>query len=92
MIQTEIGYTTPDTISVRGKNLATELLGHIDFVDMIIFVFYGRLPEAREKAMLNLLLVLTTDHGLTPSAVSARLESTRIWRWLVLKCLATRSE
>lgn len=73
MIQTEIGYTTPDTISVRGKNLATELLGHIDFVDMIIFVFYGRLPEAREKAMLNLLLVLTTDHGLTPSAVSARL-------------------
>jgi citrate synthase len=73
MIQTEIGYTTPDTISVRGKNLATELLGHIDFVDMIIFVFYGRLPEPREKAMLNLLLVLTTDHGLTPSAVSARL-------------------
>ena len=27
MIKTEIGYTTPETITVRGKNLATELLG-----------------------------------------------------------------
>lgn len=73
MIKTDIGYTTPDTITVRGKNLADELLGKIDFVDMIIFSFYGRMPEQREKAMLNLLLVLCTDHGLTPSAVSARL-------------------
>ena len=73
MIKTEIGYTTPDTITVRGKNLATELLGKVDFVDMIILLFYGRLPEEREKVMLNLLLVLTADHGLTPSAVSARL-------------------
>jgi citrate synthase len=57
MIKTEIGYTTPDTITVRGKNLATELLGKVDFVDMIILLFYGRLPEEREKVMLNLLLV-----------------------------------
>ena len=73
MIKTDIGYTTPETITVRGKNLADELLGKVDFVDMIIFAFYGRMPEPREKAMLNLLLVLTTDHGLTPSAVSARM-------------------
>ena len=47
MIKTEIGYTTPDTITVRGRDLATELLGKIEFVDMIILLFYGRLPVER---------------------------------------------
>jgi len=73
MIKTEIGYTTPDAITVRGKDLATELMGRVDFVDMIILTFYGRMPSDREKAMLNLLMVVATDHGLTPSAVSARM-------------------
>lgn len=73
MIKTEIGYTTPDRITVRGKDLADEVIGKIDFVDMIIFTFYGRLPDEREKRMLNVLLVTTADHGLTPSAISARL-------------------
>lgn len=73
MLKTEIGYTTPEAITVRGRNLATELLGRLDFVEMMMLTILDRLPEAREKKMINLLLVAACDHGLTPSAMSARL-------------------
>ena len=33
----------------------------------------GRLPSAPEKRMLNVLLVTVTDHGMTPSAIAARM-------------------
>lgn len=73
MIKTEIGYTTPEVITVRGKNLATELLGKVDFVDMMLLVIFNRTPSAAEKTMINHILVTACDHGLTPSAMSARL-------------------
>lgn len=72
-IKSEIGFTTPDAITVRGKNLSTEILGKFDFVEMIYLVTFNRLPDAREKNMVNALLVTACDHGLTPSALSARL-------------------
>lgn len=72
-ITTEIGTTTPDIIQVRGLDLAADILGKFDFIDMVCWLCWGRRPEAREKAMLNLLLVTAADHGLTPSAISARL-------------------
>lgn len=72
-IRTDIGYTTPDVITVRGRDLATEILGRLDFVDMVWLLVHGRTPEEREKRMVNLLLVTAADHGLTPSATAARL-------------------
>lgn len=73
MVKTEIGYTTTDTIMVRGKNLSTEIIGKFDFVDMIFFTTLSRMPTPREKVMVNALLVTTADHGITPSSLSARL-------------------
>lgn len=73
MITTEIGYTTPDRITVRGHDLAGELIGSIDFIDMMMLVTFGRRCEGNERDMLNAILVTVTDHGLTPSAIAARL-------------------
>jgi len=73
MVKTDIGYTTVDTIMVRGKNLATEIIGKFDFVDMIFFTTLARMPTPREKVMVNALLVTTADHGITPSSLAARL-------------------
>ena len=73
MVKTDICYTTTDTIMVRGLNLSTEIIGKFDFVDMIFFTTLSRLPSAREKVMVNALLVTTADHGITPSSLSARL-------------------
>lgn len=76
MIKTEIGYTTVDSITVRGRSLVNELIGQIDFVDMMMLVTLGRICEGNEKDMINTVLVTVTDHGLTPSAIAARLTYT----------------
>lgn len=73
MITTEIGSTTPDRITVRGRDLSAELIGKIDFVDMIMLTSFGRTCSAAEKDVLNAILVTVCDHGLTPSALAARL-------------------
>ncbi|HEY8553961.1 MAG TPA: citryl-CoA lyase [Burkholderiales bacterium] len=72
-ISTDIGTTTPDRIEVRGKDIAADIIGKFDFIDMIWWLVAGRMPEPREKDMLNMFLVTGADHGLTPSAISARL-------------------
>jgi citrate synthase len=73
MIKTDIGTTTPEAIHVRGLDLAHDILGKFDFIDMMCWLSWSRLPEPREKNMLNLLLVTAADHGMTPSAISSRL-------------------
>lgn len=72
-IKTEIGTTTVADILVRGRSLPGEILGKFDFVDMICWLSCGQMPTPQQKNMLNLLLVAAADHGLTPSALSARL-------------------
>lgn len=72
-IKTEIGYCTTERIYVRGHDLADELIGKIDFIDMMLLVILGRRSEGNERDMLNAILVTVTDHGLTPSAMAARL-------------------
>ncbi len=67
MVKTDIGYTTTDTIMVRGKNLSTEIIGKFDFVDMIFFTTLSRMPTPREKVMVNALLVTTADHASRPA-------------------------
>eukprot|EP01032_Pedospumella_encystans_P030757 gene30757-34710_t len=54
-------------------NLATEIIGKLDFVEMLWLLAMARLPEPREKAMVNMLLVTAADHGLTPSAIATRM-------------------
>ncbi|MGT2452530.1 citryl-CoA lyase [Cupriavidus basilensis] len=72
-IRTEIGYTTPDRITLRGRDLATEVIGKLDFIQTLCLVALGRLPGAAEARMIDTLLVTAVDHGLTPSAISARM-------------------
>jgi citrate synthase len=76
MITTEIGQTTPERITVRGYDLARELIGNIDFIDMMLLTTIGRKASGNEKPMINAILVTVTDHGLTPSALAARLTYT----------------
>lgn len=72
-IKTSIGYTTRDEIFVRDRNIATEIIGKLDFVDMIFLAATGDPPTEAMKHMSNALMVAVTDHGLTPSAMAARL-------------------
>jgi len=69
-IKTPIGYTTRDEIFVRDRNIATDIIGKLDFVDMIFLAATGAPPTEAMKRMSNALMVAVTDHGLTPSAIA----------------------
>jgi citrate synthase len=72
-LRSEIGKSTPDTITVRGRDLATELMGQVTFTEMAFFLTAARMPTAGETRLFDAALVALADHGLTPSALAARL-------------------
>ncbi|HMN78523.1 MAG TPA: citryl-CoA lyase [Burkholderiaceae bacterium] len=72
-VSTEIGQTTATTITVRGLDLSHDILGKLGFVEAFVLCAFGRRPSPQEAEMLNALLVLALDHGLTPSSIAARL-------------------
>ncbi|WP_299449601.1 citryl-CoA lyase [uncultured Serinicoccus sp.] len=73
MITTEIGQTTREHITIRGQDLARDLIGEVDFIDMLMLTTCDRAVTENERAMLNALMVAVMDHGFTPSSMSARL-------------------
>jgi citrate synthase len=73
MITSDMGWSSSDRIVVRGKDLPSELLGHVSFGDMAFFEVMGRLPNVEESSVFNSLLVTLVEHGMTPSALAARL-------------------
>jgi citrate synthase len=72
-MRTDMGWSTADRIVVRGKDLPGELLGRINLGDMAWLELTGRTPSAAESHMFNALLVTLVEHGVTPSALAARL-------------------
>ena len=72
-LRSEIGKSTPDTITVRGRDLATELMGQVTFTEMAFFLTAARMPTPGETRLFDAALVALADHGLTPSALAARL-------------------
>jgi citrate synthase len=72
-LRSAIGKTTPDTITVRGRNLATELMGQVTFTELAFFLTADRMPSPGETRLFDAALVALADHGLTPSVLAARL-------------------
>ena len=75
-LRTSIGSSTPTSITVRGKDLAGEVMGQMSFADLAFLLASGGSPSAGESRMFNAVLVSLADHGLTPSALAARLTYT----------------
>jgi citrate synthase len=69
----ELGYSTPDSITVCGLDLADEIMGRIGFADLAFRMVAGRLPDERESQLFNAVLVSLADHGITPTVLAARL-------------------
>jgi citrate synthase len=72
-LRSGIGKSTPDTITVRGRNLATELMGQVTFTELAFFLTADRMPSPGETRLFDAALVALADHGLTPSVLAARL-------------------
>jgi carnitine-CoA ligase len=71
-----IGASTADSITVAGRDLPAEVMGHLSLTQLAYLLLTKREPTAAETRLLDAVLVSLADHGLTPSALSARLTHT----------------
>jgi len=72
-LKSDMGWSTVDRIVVRGKDLPGEILGHLNLGDMAFLQLTGRVPNAQESKVFNAIVVTLVEHGITPSAIVARL-------------------
>lgn len=72
-LKSDLGWSTVDRITVRGKDLPGEILGHLNLGDMAFLELTGRSPDARQSKIFNAMVVTLVEHGVTPSALVARL-------------------
>ncbi len=72
-IRTDIGWSDATSITLFGKDLPSEILGHLNLGDMGFLELTGRFPNAMESRMFNAMVVTLVEHGMTPSAIVARM-------------------
>jgi citrate synthase len=72
-IRSDLAWSTRDRIVVRGKDLPGEILGKLNLGDMAFLELTGRTPNEKESILFNALVVTLVEHGITPSALAARL-------------------
>jgi citrate synthase len=68
-----MGWSTKDRIVVRGLDLTKDVLGKVSLGDFAFLELKGRLPTPQESIVFNALVVTLVEHGITPSAIAARL-------------------
>jgi citrate synthase len=71
--KTAIATADADGITVRGRDLVGDLMGRLSFSAYFYLLVTGREPTEDQRFFLDLLLVALAEHGLTPSAVAARM-------------------
>lgn len=70
---TALCRATADRVEVRGKDLCAELIGKVDFIQMMMFEVFGRMPSDIETRVVNAVMVAVMEHGMTPSTIAARM-------------------
>ena len=75
-LHTDVGGATADAITVRGHDLAGQLMGQVTFTQLTFLLVAARMPTEGETALLDAVLVSLAEHGLTPTALAARLTHT----------------
>ena len=70
---TSIATHTNEDVFIRGKSLCRELIGKLNFTEMMMFQILGRMPTKEQAAVVDGCLVALMEHGLMPSNLAARL-------------------
>jgi citrate synthase len=75
-LRTWIGSSTPDRIMIGGRDLAADVMGNMTLTQLAFLLLTRHAPTPGQTRMLDAVLVSLADHGLTPSALAARLTYT----------------
>ena len=68
-----LSTSTPEAITVRGKDLCGELIGRTDFTSYFWFLVTGAQPDETQRFFADAVLTAIAEHGLVPSVVAARM-------------------
>ncbi len=71
--KTAIAAASPDRIHVRGRDLASDLMGRATFTEFVYLLATGVAPTDDQLFAFDLALVAIAEHGLTPSVQAARM-------------------
>ncbi|MDF5753184.1 citryl-CoA lyase [Spongiactinospora sp. TRM90649] len=72
-IGTAVGAADEHHVQVRGLDLVDDLIGELTYTEVTLLAVTGRRPTPAEAKVVDAVLVSLLDHGLTPSALAARL-------------------
>ncbi len=70
---TAISAARADAVSVRGRDLARDLMGRMSFTEFFFLLVAGRPPTPAQREFLDISLIAIAEHGLTPSVQAARM-------------------
>jgi citrate synthase len=70
---TRISQAYPDRVDVRGRDLAGDLMGRVNFTEYFHLLLTGKEPSEEQRYFLDVLLVSIAEHGLMPTNVAARM-------------------
>lgn len=71
-LRSDMGWSTADKVIVRGHDL-NDLIGKVSLGDFAFLELTGRLPTPEESTVFNAIAVTLVEHGMTPSAIAARM-------------------
>jgi citrate synthase len=75
-LRTGIGASDADSITLVGRDVATELMGKVTLTELTFLLVQKRMPSEQETRLMDAVLVSLADHGLTPTVLAARLTHT----------------
>lgn len=75
-LHTWLGSSDRESITVAGRDLASEIMGRLTLTELAYLLVTRHEPTPAQTRILDAVLVSLADHGLTPSALAARLTYT----------------
>lgn len=72
-IESELSTWDATSVTVRGQDLAEDVMGELDFGGTVLLLLTGEVPTDGERRLANAMLDSLMVHGMTAHAVAARL-------------------
>jgi len=70
---TAISTSDAHSITIRGKDLCSELIGHMGFTDFFFLLLTGKQATENQRYLVDAVLLSIAEHGLVPSVQAARM-------------------
>lgn len=70
---TSICTSDATSITVRGMDLCSDVIGRVDFTSYFWLLVTGTMPSPGQKALADAVLCAIAEHGLVPSVVATRM-------------------